>query len=137
MIQTRYVCLRRDTTCPASESRASCGRAPPIPIIFWCSRFLCRDIAEAMAQLQKIDLDFSRATAELAAFKKFLQDNTTFPERKVVAELKKRPHLSCLIGFLQPSVPRADAYKFEFQIQGVFRADLVVGNLQFKRFVLV
>ena len=91
-----------------------------------------------MAQLQRINLDFSRATSELAEFKKFLQDNTTFSERKVVAELKKRPHLSCLIGFLQPSVPRADAYKFEFQIQGVFRADLVVGfnNLGFDYEVL-
>ena len=123
--------------CPESANRGSCGRAPAITIIFWCSRSLSRDFAEAMAQLQRINLDFSKAIVELAEFREFLQDNTTFSERKVVAELKKRPHLSCLIGFLQPSVPRADAYKFEFQIQGVFRADLVVGNLQFKRFVLV
>ena len=90
-----------------------------------------------MAQLLRIDLDFSRAATELAEFKKFLKSNTTFSERDVVAELKRRPHLSCLIGFLQPSVPRANVYKFEFQIHGVFRPDLVVGNLQFQRFVFV
>jgi len=51
-----------------------------------------------MAQLQRIDLDFSKAETEFVEFRKFLQDNATFFERDVVAQLKKRQHLSCLIG---------------------------------------
>lgn len=90
-----------------------------------------------MPQLQTINLDFAQATNELAEFRKFLQDNATFSEANVVAELKKLQHLSCLIGSMHAGVPRADVYKFEFQIQGVFRADLVVGNLHWRRFVLV
>src|SRR5258708_6095215 len=90
-----------------------------------------------MAQLQRIDLDFSKAETEFVEFRKFLQDNATFSERDVVAQLKKRQHLSCLIGSMPAGVKRADVYKFEFQIQGVFRADLVVGNLQRKTFVFV
>jgi hypothetical protein len=38
---------------------------------------------------------------------------------------------------MSSGVPRADVYKFEFQILGVFKADLVVGNSQRKRFVFV
>jgi len=90
-----------------------------------------------MAQLQRIDLDFSKAETEFVEFRKFLQNNATFSERDVVAQLKKRQHLSCLIGSMPAGVKRADVYKFEFQIQGVFRADLVVGNLQQKTFVFV
>src|SRR5262245_43652677 len=55
----------------------------------------------------------------------------------VVSELKQRLHLSCLIGSMTAGVPRSDVYRFEFAIQGVFRADLVVGHSQSRRSVLV
>jgi hypothetical protein len=90
-----------------------------------------------MAQLQRIALDLSKAKEELLEFRKFLQDNRTFSERAVVVQLKERKHLSCLIASMQAGVKRADVYKFEFQIQGAFRADLVVGNLRQKSFVFV
>src|SRR5712671_2866867 len=90
-----------------------------------------------MLQLNKIELDFAQAERELAEFREFMRKNNFFSEKDVVAELKKRPHLSCLIGSMIAGVPRADLYKFEFQIQGVFKADLVVGNTQSKRFMLV
>jgi antiviral defense system Shedu protein SduA len=99
--------------------------------------FCSQRLAESVSLFRSIDLDISRAADEFIEFKKFLQDNATFSERQVVNELKKRLHLSCLMGSLIAGVPRSNVYKFEFQIQGVFRADLVVGNSLQKRFVLV
>jgi hypothetical protein len=90
-----------------------------------------------MAQLQRINLDLHEAEIELGEFARFLQENKAFSERGIVAELKKWRNLCCLIGSMPVGVKRADVYKFEFQIQGVFRADLVVGNLQQKSFVFV
>jgi hypothetical protein len=90
-----------------------------------------------MSQFNEIDLDLKIAEHELAEFKEFLQQNAYFGEREVVKHLKARQHLSCLIGALIAGIPRANVYKFEFQILGAFKADLVVGNSQLKRFVLV
>jgi hypothetical protein len=87
--------------------------------------------------LERIDLNFKTAEKELAEFDAFLHQNAHFSERQVVTELKRRVHLSCLIGHLSAGVPRADVYKFEFQILGAFKADLVVGNMKTKRFVFV
>jgi hypothetical protein len=66
-----------------------------------------------------------------------LVQHSFFSETEIVDELKKRLHLSCLIGSLSAGVWRPNRYKFEFQIHGVFKADLVVGNSDQKRFVLV
>ncbi len=90
-----------------------------------------------MSQLLNIELDFKTAEEELTTFNDFLQRNEFFSERQVVTELKKRTHLSCLIGSMPTGVKRADVYKFEFQILGVFKADLVVGHSKAKRFVFV
>jgi hypothetical protein len=94
-------------------------------------------VDDIMAQLQRINLGFDEAETELAEYRRFLRENKTFSERDIISELKKWRHLSCLIGSMPVGVKRADVYKFEFQIQGVFRADLVVGNLQQKSFVFV
>jgi hypothetical protein len=90
-----------------------------------------------MSQFRNIDLNFATAEKELKTFRQFVASNKNFSETKIVTELKKRPHLSCLVLAMNGGVRRATKYKFEFQIQGVFRADLVVGNIQQKRFVLV
>lgn len=90
-----------------------------------------------MSQFLKIALDFTRAEKELVEIKEFLDRNATFQEWQITAELKKRPHVSCLIGSLIAGVPRPDVYKFEFQLLGVFRADLVVGSSREGRFVFV
>jgi hypothetical protein len=90
-----------------------------------------------MPQLQRINLDFNAAENELADFKKFLDNNPEFSETAVVSLLKTKINLCCLLGSMAAGVPRSDVYKFEFQIQGVFRADFVAGHLQQQRFVLV
>jgi hypothetical protein len=90
-----------------------------------------------MPQLQRIRLDFNAAETELADFKEFLDGNPEFSETAVVSLLKSKLNLCCLLGSMVAGVPKADVYKFEFQIQGVFRADFVAGHLQQQRFVLV
>jgi Domain of unknown function (DUF4263) len=87
--------------------------------------------------LEKIDLDFAKADQEFAEFKTFLHQHQTFKEKTVVAELKKRLHLSCLLGSLVAGVPKADVYRYEFEVLGAFRADLVVGHSQSRRLVFV
>ena len=90
-----------------------------------------------MPQLQRINLDFNQAESELAEFKKFLDDNREFSETAVVKLLKSKLNLCCLMGSMMAEVPKADVYKFEYQILGLFCADFVVGHLQKQRFVLV
>lgn len=77
--------------------------------------------------LDNIQLSVARAEKELEEFKQFLERNDFFPEKEVVKQLRERPHLSCLIGTLTSGLAPA-VYKFEFQIMGAFRADLVVGS---------
>jgi hypothetical protein len=90
-----------------------------------------------MPQLDKIQLNLQTAKDDLAKFKAFLQTHHYFTEKDVVKHLKAKPHLCCLISAMFAGVPRADVYKFEFQIQGAFRADLIVGNSQLRKFMLV
>jgi hypothetical protein len=90
-----------------------------------------------MSQFLNIKLNFREAERQLAQFQSFLHNNKTFSEKQVVKELREKLHLSCLIGAMSSGVWRANVYKFEFQIMGVFKADLVVGNSQQKQFVFV
>jgi hypothetical protein len=90
-----------------------------------------------MSQFHNIELNFREAERQLVQFQSFLHNNKTFSEKQVVNELREKLHLSCLIGAMSSGVWRSDVYKFEFQIMGVFKADLVVGNSQQKRFVFV
>lgn len=90
-----------------------------------------------MSPLNSITLNLKTAEDEFGKFKTWLDANKRFAERDVVRELKRYPHLSCLMGYLKDGLGRPDVYKYEFEIQGVFRADLVVGNLNSCNFVLV
>lgn len=90
-----------------------------------------------MSLFETIQLDYHKAESELAELKSFLQSNQTFSETAIIAELKKRLHLSSLIGSLIPGVKKPNRYKFEFSISGVFRADLVVGSSDQRAFVFV
>jgi hypothetical protein len=90
-----------------------------------------------MPQLEKIDFDYRKAEAELDEFRTFLKKNEAFKETEVVKLLKERPHLSCVLGIMVAGLPKPNAYKFEFQIQGAFKADFVVGNTRDGLFLFV
>ena len=89
-----------------------------------------------MTILNPSTLDFAQAEREVDQFKTWLDSNSEFGERAVVTELKTRKDLCLLIG-LAVGDGQPDCYKHEFEIQGVFRADYVVGCTSRQHFVLV
>jgi hypothetical protein len=90
-----------------------------------------------MSLFQTLNLDYVQAEKEVAELRTFLMNNATFSETRIVNELKKRLHASCLIGSLVAGAPKPDLYKSEFQLLGAFKADLVVGTSHSRRFVFV
>jgi len=86
--------------------------------------------------LHNLSLDWEQAEQELASFKNWFQSKKRFKEKEVVAELKKYNHLCLIIAYLG-DVRAPDIYKHELEIQGVFRADYVVGNIKNRQFVWV
>lgn len=87
--------------------------------------------------LSPIRIDFATAWGEFDSLRKWLQYRAWFAEAEIVKELKDRPSLSCLLAYLEPGMRRPDRYRFELAIQGAFRADLVVGNAEQGKFVLI
>lgn len=81
-------------------------------------------------------LDYTQAEHELDVFKAWLDANDEFDETAVVAELKAKKDLCLLLG-VAAGRGQPDCYKHEFEIQGVLRADFVVGSRSNKHFVLV
>jgi hypothetical protein len=86
--------------------------------------------------LRSLTLDWTQAEKDLVNFKSWFQSNKRFNEKKVVDELKKYDHLCLLIAYLG-DIRAPGVYKHEFEIQGVFRADYVVGDIKKKKFLWV
>ncbi len=79
-----------------------------------------------MSLLTEHALDLSAARVEVRGLREFLARNAFFPERKAVAEFRKSPNATVLIGALARGMVVADAFKYEFKIHGVVAADLVL-----------
>jgi hypothetical protein len=90
----------------------------------------------SVSSLQSCRLDVSRAKSQLGEFKQWLADHAEFDEKEAMVELRSRLDLCLLI---QVAVGRGapDRFKFEMEIQGAFRADLVVGSATLAHFVMV
>ncbi|WP_438752237.1 Shedu anti-phage system protein SduA domain-containing protein [Pararhizobium sp. O133] len=86
--------------------------------------------------LKKSALSYAKAEAELQHFKSWLADHKRFTEREVIQELKTLDNLCLLLSFLGTS-GQPDLFKHEFEIQGVFRADYIVGSSSSRHFTLV
>jgi hypothetical protein len=71
-------------------------------------------------------LDVEGAQQELDRLRAFLSSFAFFKERPVVRLLKGSPNLTVLAGVLGRGMILADAFKYEFVIQGVVAADLVL-----------
>jgi hypothetical protein len=84
--------------------------------------------------LAEVVLDYAAAKKELDDYKEWLNGNAEFSETSVVNELKTKVNLCLLIQFAAGK-GHPDRYKREFNIQGAFRADLVVGSTAEKHFV--
>jgi hypothetical protein len=68
------------------------------------------------------------ARREIKKFGDFLQVNDFFQERECVSVLRTLPNVTALIGTLGAGMVLAEAFKYEFRIQGVVAADLVLAN---------
>lgn len=80
----------------------------------------------SMSLLTEHALDLSAARAEVRELRDFLESNNFFLERQAVAEFRKRPNATVLIGALARGMVVAEAFKYEFRIHGVVAADLVL-----------
>lgn len=81
-------------------------------------------------------VNYARAERQLGEFRRWLAARDEFGESEVVAELRDRLDL-CLLIQLAVARGSPDRFKFEFTIQGAFRADLVVGCMARAHFVMV
>jgi hypothetical protein len=79
-----------------------------------------------MSLLSSHRFDLNAARHELSSLESFLTANRTFAEREIVSLLKGSPNLTIIVGALARGMVLADAYKYEFRIQGVVTADLVL-----------
>lgn len=84
----------------------------------------------------RISFDAKQAAMELATFKSWIAAHSHFSEKEVVREIAARRQMACLLGYTI-LMPAPDLIKFEFQVKGLFRADLVIGNEKSRKFVLV
>lgn len=86
--------------------------------------------------LKKSTLSYATAEAELQQFKSWLATHNRFTEREVVKKLKTLDNLCLLLSFLGTN-GQPNLFKHEFEIQGVFRADYIVGSASSRHFTLV
>jgi hypothetical protein len=89
-----------------------------------------------MSALHAISVDLKTATSELTSFKAWLATAGFVGETRIVAEIRSRPHMACLLaGTLGLSAP--NLIRFELQMKGMFRTDLVLGNDGLRQFGLI
>lgn len=89
-----------------------------------------------MSVFDPIEYDLRLAEFELTSFKNWLAGVTFVPENVIVAEIRKRRQMACLLGAVV-GVQAPDMIKFELELQGLFRTDLVLGNHNQRRFALI
>ena len=87
-------------------------------------------------QFERIGFDAAQASVELHSFRAWVTAHTSFSEKQVLGEIAIRRQMACLLGYTI-LMPAPDLIKFEFEVKGLFRADLVVGNDKSRKFVLV
>jgi hypothetical protein len=89
-----------------------------------------------MSSFETIKFDLKRADVELDSFKTWLATISFVGETTIVAEIKKRRHMACLLASTL-GLPAPDMIKFELALKGMFRTDLVLGNDGQRRFGLI
>jgi hypothetical protein len=86
--------------------------------------------------LQPISFDLRTAASDLKSFKAWFAAAGFIGEQAIVAQIKSRPQMACLLATtLGLSAP--NLIKFEMQVKGMFRTDLVLGNDGLRQFGLI
>jgi len=89
-----------------------------------------------VSSFESIKFDLKLADAELTSFKSWLAKETFVGEKAIVAEIKARRHMACLLASTL-GLPAPDMIKFELTLKGMFRTDLVLGNDGQRKFGLI
>lgn len=89
-----------------------------------------------MSDFSAIAYDLTQAEIELLSFKAWFATQAFVGETAIVAEIKKRPQMACLLGSVL-NIPAPDLIKFELTMKGIFRTDLVLGNDSARAFGLI
>jgi hypothetical protein len=89
-----------------------------------------------MSSFESIKFDLKLADTELISFKAWLASVKFVGETAIVAEIKARRHMACLLASTL-GLPAPDMIKFELTLKGMFRTDLVLGNDGQRKFGLI
>lgn len=89
-----------------------------------------------MSLFDPIAFDLRRAEVELRSFESWFGKAGFVGEKAIVAQIRARPQMACLLS-AGLGLPVPDLIKFELQMKGMFRTDLVLGNDGLRRFGLV
>lgn len=89
-----------------------------------------------MSQFRPIAYSLSAAETELLSFKAWLAGRTFFGEAEVVAQIRARAQMCCLLAS-HAGIRAPDLIRFELALKGLFRTDLVLGNDHFRQFALI
>jgi hypothetical protein len=89
-----------------------------------------------MSQLDPITFHLPTAASELTSFKAWIGSVGFVGETTIVAEIKSRPQMACLLA-ASLGLNAPDLIKFELHMKGMFRTDLVLGNDALRQFGLI
>jgi len=89
-----------------------------------------------MSAFDSIKFNLRIADIELTSFKAWLSGVTFVGEKVIVEEIKSRRHMACLLASTL-GLQAPDMIKFELELKGMFRTDLVLGNNGSRRFGLI
>lgn len=89
-----------------------------------------------MTAFTHIDFNLADADRQLNSFRDWLHDETFVGEAEIVAQIKQRPHMACLLASTL-GLEAPDLIRFELALKGMFRTDLVLGNHGTRRFGLI
>lgn len=89
-----------------------------------------------MTAFTHIDFNLADADRQLNSFRDWLHDETFVGEAEIVAQIKQRPHMACLLASTL-GLEAPDLIRFELALKGMFRTDLVLGNQGTRRFGLI
>ena len=89
-----------------------------------------------MSAFSSISFDLSIADTELSSFKAWLATKKFVGETEIVAEIKARTHMACLLASTL-GLEAPDMIRFELALKGMFKTDLVLGNNASRKFGLI
>ncbi|MCD2317227.1 DUF4263 domain-containing protein [Sphingomonas sp. IC-11] len=89
-----------------------------------------------MSAFDSISFNLTDADTQLTSFKGWLTGKGYVGETEIVAEIKARPHMACLLASTL-GLEAPDMIKFELALKGMFRTDLVLGNHGSRKFGLI